>query len=130
MNPRRKKVILFILILLLLGFLYYLWGNITGLYLPCIIFKTTGLYCPGCGVTRMILALLQGNIKEAFQYNTALFIIFPILAPILIYQSVQYIRSGQIKFSNKLNVFLVIIVIILILFGILRNIPRFYFLRP
>lgn len=130
MKSRAKKVLSFLIILLILGTSYYVWGNITGLYLPCMIYKTTGLVCPGCGVTRMIFAILQGDIKQAFHYNPALFILSPLLAIILIYQSVQYIRMGQIRISNKLNIFLIVIVLFLIIFGILRNIPSFYFLRP
>lgn len=130
MKQRLKKVSQFLLILFILGTLYYLWGKYTGLFLPCIIHETTGLYCPGCGITRMIVSLIQGNLKAALHYNTALFFLLPILAVILIFQMIQYIKKGKIKISAALNVFLILTIIILVLFGILRNLPDFYFLRP
>lgn len=130
MKQRLKKVIQFLLILFILGTLYYFWGKYTGLFLPCIIHEATGLYCPGCGITRMIVSLIQGDVKAAPHYNTALFFLLPILAVILIFQMIQYIKKGKIKISAALNVFLILTIIILVLFGILRNLPDFYFLRP
>ncbi len=40
--------------------------------LPQCPFNTvTGLYCPGCGITRSITALLQGDPLAALRYNAA-----------------------------------------------------------
>lgn len=36
---------------------------------PCIIRTLTGFSCPGCGMTRAVLALLQGNWEQAWHYN-------------------------------------------------------------
>ena len=36
---------------------------------PCPVHTLTGLQCPGCGSTRMTLALLRGEISAAFGYN-------------------------------------------------------------
>ena len=41
-----------------------------GLYCP--VWKLTGLLCPGCGVTRMCLALLRLDVAAAWRANAAL----------------------------------------------------------
>ena len=37
--------------------------------LPCLFQLITGLYCPGCGGTRAVRALLHGNLRMSFQYH-------------------------------------------------------------
>jgi hypothetical protein len=39
----------------------------------CIIKRCTGIPCPTCGFTRGLLALLHGNITQAWLYNPLLF---------------------------------------------------------
>lgn len=36
---------------------------------PCLFQLLTGLYCPGCGGTRAVKALLAGNPAMSFQYH-------------------------------------------------------------
>ena len=45
--------------------------------LTCPFHWLTGLDCPFCGAQRMMLALLQGHVAEAFWCNPALFIALP-----------------------------------------------------
>ena len=37
--------------------------------LPCLFHLLTGLYCPGCGGTRAVKYLLQGQILKSIQYH-------------------------------------------------------------
>lgn len=37
--------------------------------MPCLFHVLTGLYCPGCGGTRAVKYLLQGQIGTSFQYH-------------------------------------------------------------
>lgn len=39
------------------------------LYLPCLFHAMTGLYCPGCGGTRAVQYLLQGELLLSFRYH-------------------------------------------------------------
>jgi hypothetical protein len=47
---------------------------------PCPLHALTGLYCPGCGSTRALHALLQGDVPGAMAMNPLLVIALPLLA--------------------------------------------------
>jgi Protein of unknown function (DUF2752) len=48
-------------------------------YPPCPFRFCTGLYCPGCGTTRALHALLHGNVVEAFGVNPLMVLMLPFL---------------------------------------------------
>lgn len=41
-------------------------------FLPCLFHQFTGLYCPGCGITRALHALLHGDIGQMMAMNPLL----------------------------------------------------------
>lgn len=47
--------------------------------IPCIFHLVTGLDCPGCGITRMFLSLLKGDVRMAFFYHPIVFLSLPFL---------------------------------------------------
>lgn len=48
-------------------------------YPRCPFFALTHLYCPGCGATRAIAALLHGNVAAALHFNVAVTLLLPVL---------------------------------------------------
>lgn len=42
---------------------------VSAFYVPCLFHKLTGLYCPGCGGTRAVIALLKGKFLLSFLYH-------------------------------------------------------------
>ncbi len=98
-----------------------------GIAIPCVFNKVTGLYCPGCGITRMCLSLLDGKIYQAFRYNPVVFIDIPV---ILIAFILEKCFKGNKSIKNITNVIFLVLLIITIIFGVLRNIPYFKFLAP
>ena len=131
MKKRIFKAIFFLFlgILLLVG--YSILYKRTGWGIPCMIHETTGLYCPGCGLTRMIFSMFQLDFPKAFRYNQLMFIMFPFL---LFYIGVQirtYIRGEKENLFTRIpNYIYVIILIIVLAWGVVRNIPAFPMLRP
>ena len=118
--PKRMKEYLILILILIFFFLLFLSRNLT-----CIFYEITGLYCPGCGITRMFLALSRFEVSKAFRYNP---LVFCLLIFSLLYVLYNLIRYKKIR---KLNSKIIIgLVIIVILFGILRNLPCFDFLAP
>lgn len=111
-------VITLVLILLLLELINY----------KCIYRELFNIYCAGCGFTRMIKSIIHLDFYQAFRYNPLLFVFFIIFIPYFIYQIYLYIRYGNIKKpSLKL---LVVLVVILFIYMVLRNIPKFDYLIP
>ena len=127
---RRNEVIKSILILLGIGVLYALFTSLTGLRIPCVIYAKTGLYCPGCGVTRMCLSLLKLDFKTAFACNQLLFLSLPFLGGILATTLYRYIRYGTARVGKVGNVLLLLLIVLFLGFGILRNLPGMEGLQP
>ena len=96
--------------------------------IPCIFHEITNLYCPGCGVTRMIFSILKLDFYQAFRYNPFIFILLILL---IIYIAYIIICKILKKKYYKLNIkHLIIISAIAIIFMILRNIEYFSYLQP
>ena len=90
----------------------------------CPIKAITGLECPGCGITRMFVALFHGNIYQAFRYNPLVFIELPIIFILLV------LYKFKKEYRKVINIIFIVLLIITIVYGVLRNIPMFYFLAP
>ena len=90
----------------------------------CPIKALTGLNCPGCGITRMFVALFHGNIYQAFRYNPLVFIELPIIAILIL------LYRFNKKSRKVVNILFIILLVITVVYGMLRNIPFFYFLAP
>ena len=90
----------------------------------CPIKTITGLDCPGCGITRMFIALFHGNIYQAFRYNPLVFIELPIIFILLV------LYKFKKEYRKVINIIFIVLLIITIVYGVLRNIPMFYFLAP
>lgn len=95
--------------------------------IPCVFYEITGLYCPGCGITRLCLSLFEGDIYQAFRYNPIIFIDLPILF-ILFVLNIFFKNNKNIK--KITDVIIIFLATITIIFGVIRNIPIFSFLAP
>lgn len=109
-----------VLIILLILILLFSLKILEIIDFKCIFRELFGIYCAGCGTTRMIKALLKLEFYKAFKYNPVMFIYFILFGIYFIYNSFIYIKENKIK---KLNFFIVIIlIIILFIYMLLRNI--------
>lgn len=94
-RSRRRKVILDYISYLLLGFSYLIFCLFSGHSLPCPFHAVTGLDCPGCGFTRMMLAIIHGDISGAFEANPALLLGGPLLLGQILRRDSHWIRTGR-----------------------------------
>ncbi len=126
-----KKVISNNILYVMLFLGYYFLNTLFNIAIACPFYTLTHLYCPGCGITRMLFSLLHFDLKAAFSYNPLLFILLPFFFFYYIYTNVIFIFNKE----NTLKKYMtkpvkVMLLVVVVLFGILRNIPVFSFLAP
>lgn len=91
-----------------------------GPILPCFIYELTGLYCPGCGMTRAVNSLMHLDICQSIRYNA-----MPLLiGPLLILERLLYSKKIDTRVLS------VVMAIIVLVYGVLRNTAIFSFLAP
>ena len=96
--------------------------------LPCMFYFLTGLYCPGCGAGRACRALLQFRFAEAFCYNPVFVILLPFIGVYFVARMADWVITGGNHIDKKISVRLLVVVLILVvLYGVLRNIPVYPF---
>src|SRR5690625_2751961 len=108
---------------LILSLFLFKTGKGDGFWVGCLWFRLTGLHCSGCGNSRAVVSLLDGEFLRAWKYNLVGF-------PIVLIGLAVYLRSGWIsmrcnrwiwpRFSNRLGWYLLILASG---WMILRNLP-------
>ena len=114
--------------LVLLLILYYLADPaLINLFPRCIFHSVTGLYCPGCGSQRALHGMLHFNLAEVFHYNLLFIPAFLLIG----YNYAFPVMNKQLGMNlpdvlrHKRTPWIILIVIML--FWILRNIPCYPF---
>ena len=98
------------------------------IHFKCIFKHLFGIYCAGCGTTRMIKSMFFLNFNQAFRYNPFMFILSILSLMYILYMIIIYIKKEEVKIpSFKL---VIVIVVLLFIYMLLRNLPGFEFLRP
>ena len=114
-----KKITKTIIILFIIGSIYYIFYTATGIGIPCAFRRLTGLKCPGCGVTHMVVHLSQFEFSEAYRDNQFLFLTWPFIVGELIYTTVLTARHKPMPRINL--ILLILYIVILLIFGVIRN---------
>ena len=107
-------------VIVLIG--YLLLGEKLHIYIPCFIHRITGFYCPGCGVTRMLLSMLKLDFYRAYLYNKLLFILSPFALFLFLDYIYSMIKNKNPLYKNINNKVWYLLIIILVIYGVLRNI--------
>jgi hypothetical protein len=84
-----------------------------GIFPPCPLHELTGLWCPGCGSTRALHQLLHGHFMMAARFNPLAISLLPLVG----YLAVRPERA----ILNPVWIWMLLGIVVL--FGILRNIP-------
>ena len=82
----------------------------------------TGLDCPGCSITRLMLSLAKGDLAAAVHANEAIFILGPILCIFLLRDDLHWVLCGERKEPPRPFIFFLLIVFTA--FTIWRNFLR------
>ena len=91
-----------------------------GAGLPCLFYELTGFRCPGCGVSRMLIAIGHLEFAEAFAHNRFLFVTGPLILLYLACVEGKYVLYGS-RSMGKWEIFVWIEIGLALAFGVLRN---------
>ena len=129
-KQRIKKFFIKCAIVIAVGLGYALFIKLTGKGIPCVYFLITKNFCPGCGISRMCLALLSLDIRSAIEYNALIMLFLPFATFLGIRRTVIYIKKGTHEIDRLEAVFLIAAFILTIAFWIARNTETFAWLAP
>nr|WP_276545116.1 DUF2752 domain-containing protein [Brachybacterium muris] len=94
----------------------------------CPVYHLTGLHCPGCGAIRSVHALLDGDLALALRSNAVLMVALPAVA--LGFGRWTLRRMRGLRTAAPPSSVVLAGAVIAVVFGILRNLPFFWFLAP
>lgn len=75
---------------LLYGLLAYLFR------IPCPIKETTGVSCPGCGMSRALISMLKFDWSTAVHYHPLVFFVIPVLICLIIFYERKTVKAQRI----------------------------------
>jgi hypothetical protein len=103
-------------------------GAAGSLFPSCLFHDLTGWYCPGCGLTRALHALVHFDLMRAFAMNALLVVCLPLLAVMALqgftHRALLPAAVSRVAFNGRVWIGA------LLVFGIARNLPALDFLAP
>lgn len=95
-----------------------------GTFLPrCVFREATGYLCPGCGSGRATHSLLHGRLALAWRCNPLFVIALPLMTAGLVNEAVRAARGRPLWRWRMPGRLLLAIVVVVVLFGVVRNLP-------
>lgn len=114
--------------LLLALVLWYLYA--VGEGPGCLLWRLTGIYCPGCGTGRATVALLHGRVLLALRQNALAVLLLPVVCYYALKRYLAFVLwQDVLPFPRVGRRTAFALLILVCLFWIARNLP-FSFLQP
>lgn len=98
-------------------------GNLPG---RCILHEMTGYYCPGCGGTRAVDALMHGKIIRSFLYHPVVVYTAAILLFYALSHTVSIISKGKVKAMLFRPLYLYLMIAIILIQWVIKNAVYFF----
>jgi hypothetical protein len=92
-----------------------------GFYPACPIYRYLHLYCPGCGSTRALSALLHGRLMEALHYNPLFVALLPLLVAFALVAYWNAIARDETRWPRIPTPVLSALLAVAAVFTIVRN---------
>lgn len=94
--------------------------DIAGLFPECSLHKLSGYYCPGCGNTRSVICLFNGDVIGSLHNNITPTLLIALLA--LLYAELLFSIFGKkVKLLPRNNIFWFIVIGMVLLYYLMRN---------
>jgi hypothetical protein len=104
-----------------LAVLYRFPPELYHFYPQCPVFRYLHMYCPGCGATRALAALLHGQLLQALHYNALVVLLLPPVVYVLVKTYVRVLRAESFEWPEISPVGIKLVLVAGFLFAILRN---------
>jgi Protein of unknown function (DUF2752) len=98
-----------------------------GFYPRCLLYETTGIYCPGCGTLRGLYQLEHGHLLAAIRMNPLVFLIIPAFAGIHFWRRRQSCRRPVVSTGRSEAVWGWMLLALFLVISIARNVPVYPF---
>lgn len=113
--------------------LAYLWAvspEEPGHYPVCPLYWATGLFCPGCGALRAAHALLHADLATAAHRNVLVVLAAPLVVLLWLEWVARAMRGRPARTVALSTRATVVVVVLLLAYGVVRNLPWGAFLAP
>src|SRR5687768_6382793 len=101
----------------------------SGFFPRCPFRAVTGFACPGCGSTRGLYCLLQGDVVAAFNFNPLLILSLPFLFYALLRYTIAALRGRPIAWKQVNPRYIWVLVAAILSFWLFRNTPFYPWAR-
>ena len=109
------------------GVVTYFDPATTQVFPVCPLYALTGFACPGCGLTRGFHALLHGDVLTALDFNALIPVWAVVLAYVFASMVLLAVRGRGLPMWPARPRFLWAFMIVLLVFGVLRNLSVYPF---
>lgn len=116
-----RKIMIRDIVIVAILVTYGIFVNLFHRGIPCIINYFTGLQCPGCGISRMLLSMLHGDFHAAFSFHPFLFTTWPVIVYLILKTDYHYICGCGMHLGKIDTVIASLYIIALMFFTIVRN---------
>lgn len=90
---------------------------------PCAFYAITGYYCPGCGGTRAVFALLHGHILRSVLYHPIVLYTAILGGWFMISQTIERFSKGRVKIGMHFRtIYLWLALALVVVHFIIKNI--------
>ena len=94
---------------------------------PCVWITFLGVYCPGCGGTRAVEALLRGELLHSFLYHPLVLYTVVLVTVYVISHTLNIISKGRVRAMLFRGIYLYLMIAIILVQWIAKNILKLVF---
>ena len=120
-GTRLKANLLALLSLFGMTLLYRFPPSEYSIYPSCLFHRYLHVYCPGCGATRALAALLHGRFTEAIHYNPLFVALLPLLIALFCNAYWSAIVTDKVRWPQVPKPVLALLIAIVVAFAVARN---------
>lgn len=91
--------------------------------MSCLLYTLFHVYCPGCGGTRAVFALLRGDVLQSLYYHPVVVYTVVMYAWYLISNTVQWLSKEKIRIGTNFKTWYgVVAIVIIVVNWVVRNV--------